>query len=75
MGTLYIRDVSSATTETLKARAAANGQSLSAYIAAQLDLIAARPTNAEVIERLRRKTRPEGITTEVILAARDEDRR
>lgn len=75
MGTLYIRDVSSATTERLKERAAANGQSLSAYVAAQLDAIAARPTNAEVVERLRRTKRPEGITSEAILAARDEDRR
>ena len=48
---LQIRDVPEETRRALKARAAARGQSLNAYL---LDLVAedaARPTVAEVLER------------------------
>ena len=57
MTTLYIRDVPSDVAETLKQRAATQGQSLSAYVATQLTAIAARPTNAEVVARLRTRNR------------------
>ena len=53
MTTLYIRDVSEAVAETLKQRAAAQGKSLSAYVGAELAKIAARPTNEEIVARLR----------------------
>lgn len=67
MATLYVRDVPEAVAETLKARAAAQGQSLSAYVGAQLAIIAARPTNAEIVERLRGRGRSEQLSTQRIL--------
>ena len=57
MTTLYIREVSEAVAETLKQRAAAQGKSLSAYVGAELAKIAARPTNEEIVARLRARDR------------------
>lgn len=54
MTALYIRDVSPEVTQTLKERAAAEGQSLSAFVAAELAKIANRPTNADAVESDRR---------------------
>ncbi|WP_231496021.1 antitoxin [Cellulomonas sp. HZM] len=68
MTTLYIRDVSDDVAETLKARAAAAGTSLSAYVNLELTKIAARPTNAQLVERLRARDRSGGPTTEEIVA-------
>lgn len=67
MATLYIREVPEAVAETLKARAAAQGQSLSAYVNAQLAGIAARPTNAEIVDRLRTRDRSNGVPTQRII--------
>lgn len=67
MSTLYIRDVPETVTEQLKQRAAAEGQSLSAYVGAQLALLVSRPTNAEIVARLRRIPRTGGATTQQIL--------
>lgn len=67
MTTLYIRDVSDEVAETLKERAAAEGKSLSAYVAAELSRIAARPTNAQVVARLRDRDRSDGPTVDQIL--------
>ncbi|MDO5633409.1 MAG: antitoxin [Micrococcus sp.] len=75
MGTLYIRDVSEETTAVLKARAAARGQSLSAYAGAELTRLAARPTNDEVVTRLRARDRTDAPTVIEILDARDTERR
>lgn len=69
MATIYIRDVLPEVTETLKERAASEGQSLSVYLAAELSKIAGRPTNAEVISRLRAVDRSNGPTTAEILDA------
>ena len=69
MATLYVRDVPEDVTEELKARAAAEGVSLSAYVAAQLALIASRPTNAQVVQRLRTQTRADGPSTAQVVAA------
>lgn len=52
MSTLYIRDVPDEVAEELKARAAADGSSLSAYVAARLAELVERPSNREIIERL-----------------------
>lgn len=52
MATVYIRDVPDPVAETLKERAAAAGQSLSAYVGAELERIASAPTNAEIAARL-----------------------
>lgn len=69
MATLYVRDVPEDVTEELKARAAAEGLSLSAYVAAQLALIASRPTNAQVVQRLRSQNRTGGPSTAQVVAA------
>lgn len=75
MTTLYIRDVDEATAAILKRRAAAEGRSLSAYVAGQLRQIAARPTNAEVAERLRRLDRQTGPSADDIVDAIRSSRR
>lgn len=48
---LQIRDVPEAARRGLKARAAARGQSLNAYMLDVIDREVARPTVAEVLER------------------------
>lgn len=68
MATLYIRDVDEDVAETLKDRAAAEGMSLSAYVGAQLAALAARPTNAEIVARLRTDDRSGGPTSADIVA-------
>lgn len=75
MTTLYIREVSEEVAATLKQRAAAQGKSLSAYVGAELAKIAARPTNEEIVERLRARDRTSGPTTDEIVAAVQADRR
>ena len=75
MATLYVRDVPDDVTETLKERAAAEGKSLSAYVAAELRRIAARPTNAEIVTRLRQRSRSDGPSTADIVEALHESRR
>ena len=69
MTTLYIRDVSEEVAETLKERAAAQGMSLSAYVGAELGRIASRPTNAEIVARLKARDRAAGPTSDDIVAA------
>jgi hypothetical protein len=69
MGTLYIRDVDSTAIEVLKKRAAAAGMSLSAYVGAELAKLAARPTNAELAEKLWAQDRSGGLTTDEIVEA------
>ncbi|HET8682317.1 MAG TPA: hypothetical protein VFM54_10650 [Micromonosporaceae bacterium] len=73
--TLYIRDVDDAVAETLKERAAAAGMSLSAYAARELANIAARPTNAEIVQRLKAKDRSAGPSTAEIVEAVRNSRR
>lgn len=83
MATLYVRDVPDDVAETLKDRAAARGQSLSAFVAEQLTALAARPTNAQVAARLRARRAAdaanegggEGASSDDILAALDAGRR
>lgn len=69
MTTLYIRDVSEDVAEKLKERAAAEGKSLSAYVGAELAKMAARPTNAEIVAKLKARKRSNGPTSEEIVAA------
>ncbi len=75
MTTLYIREVSEEVAETLKQRAAAQGKSLSAYVGAELAKIAARPTNDEIVARLRARDRSNGPTSDEIVAAVQADRK
>lgn len=75
MTTLYIRDVDEGVARTLKERAAAEGRSLSAYVNEQLARIATRPTNQEIVSRLRTLDRTGGPTRADIIAAVEADRR
>lgn len=75
MTTLYVRDVPAEVAQTLKERAAAEGKSLSAYVVAELGRIAARPTNAEIVARLRQRDRTGGPSATDIIDALRESRR
>lgn len=75
MTTLYVRDVPADVAQTLKERAAAEGKSLSAYVAAELGRIASRPTNAEMVARLRDLDRGDGPTSGDIVQALGHSRR
>ena len=75
MTTLYIRDVSDDVAATLKERAAAEGMSLSAYVAAELAKIATRPTNEQIVARLRARDRASGPSSDDIVAAVQAGRR
>lgn len=55
MKTLQIRNLPDDVHRTLKARAAMAGMSLSAYAQAELKRAAARPTRAEVLDRISRR--------------------
>jgi plasmid stability protein len=59
---IQIREVPDAAVRALKARAAERGVTLTAYLRAELDRLAARPTNAEIVERLARRNRRGGPT-------------
>ena len=69
MATLYIRDVAEDVAKELKERAATEGLPLSAYVAAQLTAIASRPTNEQVIRRLRTRDRSTGPDTAQVVEA------
>ncbi|UDY23661.1 FitA-like ribbon-helix-helix domain-containing protein [Nocardioides sp. Kera G14] len=75
MATLYVRDVPVEVTQTLKRRAAEAGLSLSAYVGSELARLAARPTNAEVAERLRAKDRGDAPSTADIVDELAQSRR
>ncbi len=62
MSLVQVRDVPEATLRTLKALAAERGLTLSAYLRDELDRIATRPTNAEIVSRLSRRNRAGGPT-------------
>jgi hypothetical protein len=62
MSLVQVRDVPEATLRTLKALAAERGLTLTAYLRGELDRIARRPTNAEIVERLARRNRAGGPT-------------
>ena len=63
MALIQVRDVSETTVRALKARAAERGLTLTAYLRAELNRLADRPTNAEIVERLARRDRRGGPTT------------
>jgi antitoxin FitA len=75
MGTLIqIRDVRDDVHRTLKARAAREGVSLSEYLRAELERVAASPTPDELLHRLqsRRPVRPTETSAAALRAVRDE---
>jgi len=74
MGLIQIRDVPEDVHRTLKARAAAQGTSLSDYVLHEVTRVARIPTPEELDERIRSRPRA-GVSTGDILAARDAGRR
>jgi antitoxin FitA len=62
MALVQVRDVPEDTLSALKAQAAERGLTLTAYLRVELDKLAARPTNAELVERLARRNRRGGPT-------------
>jgi len=62
MALVQVRDVPEATVNALKAKAAERGLTLTAYLRAEFDRLAARPTNAEIVERMARRSRQGGPT-------------
>ena len=74
MGLIQIRGVPEDVHRTLKARAAAQGTSLSDYVLHEVTRVARTPTPAELDERIRSRSGA-GLNTEDILAARDAGRR
>lgn len=52
MTTIQVRNVSEETSRALKAKAALEGRSLSDFLLRELDRIAARPSRAELLERI-----------------------
>lgn len=62
MALIQVRGVPEDTVRALKVRAAERGLTLTAYLRAELDRIAARPTNAEIVDRLARRQRAGGPT-------------
>ena len=62
MPLVQVRDVSEETVNALRAQAGERGLSLTAYLRSELDRLAVRPTNAEIVERLARRERRGGPT-------------
>lgn len=72
---MQIRNLDDATYEKLRARATADGMSLSQYLRRQLDHLADLATMIEVLERADRwRTEGGGIPGEVLAAAHEADR-
>lgn len=58
--TITIRNVPQAVRDTLAARAAEAGQSLQEYMLGHAAQLARRPTNAEILERMRQRVTATG---------------
>lgn len=68
---MQIRNVPEETRRALKARAAARGESLNAYVLQLLEREVARPTTAEVLERARGRSERAAVSSrELVTAAR-----
>jgi antitoxin FitA len=66
---IQIRDVPEETVNALKTRAAERGLTLAAYLRTELERLAARPTNAEIVDRMARRDRRGGPTVADTVAA------
>ena len=74
MASLQIRNMPDDAHRRLKARAAMAGQSLSEYALSELLASLARPTHAELMERIRAQEPvdlPEGLVAQIIREGRD----
>ena len=74
---ITIRDVGDEISDELAARAALKHQSMQEYLRQALDHMASRPTVETLLAEARRRVEASGtvITSEMILEARDADRR
>ena len=74
---IRISGVSEEVCNLLKARAAAQQQSLQDFLRCELERIAVRESKEELLERVRklREAHPDRVSTEEILSARDADRK
>ncbi|MGH3870505.1 MAG: FitA-like ribbon-helix-helix domain-containing protein [Pseudonocardiaceae bacterium] len=68
MRLIQVRDVPEETVNALKARAAERGLTLAGYLRGELDRLAARPSNADIAERLARRNRRGGPSVSDTLA-------
>lgn len=68
MSLIQVRDVPEATVNALKARAAEKGLTLAGYLRAEFDRLAARPSNADIAERLAQRNRRGGPSVSDTLA-------
>ncbi|MFW3171329.1 FitA-like ribbon-helix-helix domain-containing protein [Geodermatophilus sp. CPCC 206100] len=74
---MTIRNVPDETRAVLAARAARAGKSLQEYVRGELTALAERPSSDELWDRIRSRVRTTGtrVPSEVVLEARDADRR
>ena len=68
MALVQVRDVPDETVNTLRAKAAEQGLTLTAYLRVQLDRLARQPTNAEIMQRLARRSRTGNPTVDETVA-------
>lgn len=73
---ITIRNVSEEVRNQLASRAALKHQSMQQFILEELERIAAKPSQEELLDRIRERvnTSGRGVSTETILAAMDEER-
>ena len=67
--TIQIRNVPDDVHRSLRTQAAAAGMSLSDFLLAEIEQVAARPTNAYILRRAAERSRGTGVTMEEIVAA------
>ena len=74
---MTIRDVPEQVRDRLAVLAAQRSQSVQKFLLGELERIASKPSNAELMEAIRRRKEATGtqITAAMILEARDADRR
>ncbi|MGH3837876.1 MAG: hypothetical protein ACRDSF_19560 [Pseudonocardiaceae bacterium] len=68
MPLIQVRDVPEETVNALKAHAAERGLTLTSYLRGEFDRLAARPSNADIAERLSRRNRRGGPSVSDTLA-------
>ena len=61
MATIQVRDISDEAYETIKRRAKAAGQSIQAYMKAQIEAAAREPSKDELWDRIRENRRRAGV--------------
>ncbi|MDT8439915.1 MAG: hypothetical protein RQ729_13000 [Wenzhouxiangellaceae bacterium] len=74
---ITVRNVPVEVRDELAARAACKGQSMQEYLRQQLEVMAARPSVEEILDRIRKRKAGSGCELKLddILAARNADRR